>query len=90
MIDDALQDMRPHWEATWSAVIRSVQAVGGAIEKTESGYALVRTVGTLVLLFPLPIDFDPNQPDKSMPPSPFTLDSIKRNLDVALPFYPVL
>jgi hypothetical protein len=82
--------LRPHSDATWSEIIGVVTTHGGSIEQTKTGYALVRVVGTMLLHFPLPIRFDPSQPDKVGRPSPLTLDSIQRNLDVRLPYYFVL
>lgn len=82
--------MRPRHEATWTEIIKVVESHGGKVEKTPSGYALVRVVGTMSLHFPLPIGFDPSQPDNVGAPSPSVLYSIERNLDVKLPYYPVL
>ena len=82
--------MRPHHEATWTEIIKVVETHGGKIEQTTSGYALVRVVGTMLLHFALPVGFDPSQPDKVGAPSPLVLYSIERNLDVKLPYYPVL
>jgi hypothetical protein len=82
--------MRPHHEATWTEIIKVVASHGGRVEKTPSGYALVRVVGTILLHFPLPSGFDPKQPDNVGSPSPWVIDSIERNLDVKLPYYPVL
>lgn len=78
---------RPHHEATWGEVIRVVKEFGGSIEKTECGYALVRVVGTMLLHFPLPIDFNPDHCDKLGAPSPMAIYSIQRNLDIKLPYY---
>jgi hypothetical protein len=78
---------RPNaFDATWSDIIRVVQQHGGKIEKTATGYALVRIVGTMLLHFPLPIEFDPDQPDKIGKPGPMAVWSIGRNLDVELPY----
>lgn len=90
MDDTSPSESRPHHEATWSKIISVVRDAGAKIEQTQSGYALVRTVGTMLLHFPLPSDFDPGQPDKGMPPGPLMIDSIERNLDLDLPYYFVL
>ena len=84
------RNTRPHHEATWSGVINCVTENGGIIEQTASGYALTRIAGTMLLYFALPIGFDPKQPDKIGCPSPLTLWSIERNLDVKLPYYYVM
>jgi hypothetical protein len=86
----AKKSSRPHSEATWGEIVEVVKSSGGNIEKTTSGYALVRKVGTMILHFPLPINFDPDNPDKAGKPAPNTLDSIQRNLDVRLPYYHVM
>lgn len=88
--DREKETLRPHHEATWSEIINVVKAHGGKIEPTTSGYALVRLVGTMLLHFPLPIKFDPEQPDKIGAPSPIGIFSIERNLDVKLPYYHVM
>lgn len=81
---------RPHYEATWSEIIDVIKANGGKVEKTDSGYALCRIIGTMLLHFVLPIEFDPKDPDRVGTPSPLTLYSIQRNLDVKLPYYHVM
>lgn len=90
MADSHPEEMKPHHEAAWSKIIEVVIVCGGSVEKTQSGYALVRKAGTMLLHFPLPIAFDPAMPDKCGQPSPFATYSIERNLDLKLPYYPVL
>lgn len=89
--DESARQSKPHHLAKWSEIIAVVESSGGHVEKTESGYALVRKVGTMLLHFPLPSDFDPAHPDDNcLQPSPMALYSIERNLDVQLPYYHVM
>lgn len=84
------ESSRPHYEATWTEILKVVKVCGGDIYATKSGHALVRKVGTMLLHFALPKDFDPKNPDKIGTPAPNTIDSIQRNLDIRLPYYPVM
>jgi hypothetical protein len=86
----AVDDSKPHFLATWKdAVTRLVNHHGVEIVPTQSGHALVRRVGTMVLSFPLPIGFHPDKLDSLGPLSPDVAWNIGRVLDVKL-YYPVI
>lgn len=90
MDDSPSSESKPHHQATWSEIIRVAEQAGAKVEQTQSGYAIVRTVGTMLLHFPLPMNFNPSKPDEVMAPGPLTIYSIERNLDLKLPYYYVL